>query len=617
MPTSTFWIDLAAYSLTTLVAAALLLVVLGMGVRRPLNLSFSLLMAGVALWAAASVILRIALWFDTGTQQFWMELSTLAFMVVAPLLLIFSGIYVQAERSWPYWVSIGSLLLIGAFCVPLFRHQVIANVLLDAGGVVTWNRSPFLSWVASAPLLVSAVLALALMWRERRRLQEPYLLIAFTILVVFGTVFSIVTLPFPTLSLVMIVVISIMGYGVLNRQLFNPLRELTDRLEDQVAKRTRELEETTDELRQAFQRIQQHTAHLQAAAEVARSVSAIRDVDQLLQDTVRLISDRFGFYHVGIFLLDDPGEYVALRAASSEGGQRMLAQGYRLKVGEGIVGDVVGSGEMRVVPDVGEEAAYLDNPDLPQTRAAIALPLKVRGQLIGVLDVRSTEAGAFAEEEVAALRTLADQLAVGLENARLFAQSQSSLDEMSRLYQVMAGEAWRRFAEGRPDLRRYQVGAAEIPEETWSSLFAQARAQGRPAGLRYRGAGGGRHMLAVPIKLRGVSIGVLGFHRPLEAGEWQPGEISLAEGVAERMALALENVRLLEEARQRAARERLVGEIAGRVRASLDPDVILRTTVQELGRVLGARLVAVEVTGPEGDGGGPLSGEGLEPGGEE
>jgi len=605
MTTSAFWIDVTAYGLTTLVAASLLLVVLGTGVRRALNLGFSLLMVAVGVWAGTSVALRVALWFETGTQQFWMELSTLAFMLIAPLMLVFSNIYVRARRFWPYGVVIASLVLIGVFSVPLFRHQVVANVRLESGGTVAWDRTAF-SWVTSVPMLASAVLAVALLWRERQRLRESYLLVAFVVLVVFGTVFSILQVSFPTLSLVMIVVSSIMGYGVLNRQLFNPLRELTERLEERVAERTQELEKTTGELQQALRRVRRQVAYLQAAAEVARSVSAIRDVDRLLQETVRLISDHFGFYHAGVFLLDEGGEYAVLRAVSSKGGQRMLAWGHRLKVGEeGIVGYVAASGESRIALDVGEDGVRFDNPDLPDTRSQIALPLKVQDRVIGVLDVQSTEAAAFTEEDVTVLQTLADQLAVGLENARLLSQTTANLEELSRLYRVMTGEAWRQFVAGRPDLSRYEAGAAEVPEETWTSIFAQARSQGRPvSACCVEGEGGGRHALAVPVKLRGVPIGVLGFHRPVEAGEWQPEEIALAEGVAERMALGLENVRLLEEARRRAARERLVTEISARVRASLDPDAVLKTAVRELGRVLGAELAAIEMTGPERNDGG-------------
>lgn len=593
MPTTTLWIDIGAYGLTTIAAVSLMMVVLGMGIRRVVNLSFALVMGSVVLWAGSSVILRIALWLNTGTQQFWMELSTMGFMLLAPLLLLFTGVYLRPERDWPYWVSVTSLILVLAFGVPLFQGQVLFNVRIGPGGTVIWDRTRF-GWLTSVPLFVSAALVLLLLWTERRKVERFYLPLAFTLLVASSVVFSFVQLPFPTLSLAITLVIGLLGYDVVNRQLFNPLRELTEQLEEQVAERTRELEE-------AAGRLQRHVTYLQTAAEVARSVSAIRDVAQLLQDTVHLVSERFGFYHVGIFLLDEAREYAVLRAASSEGGQRLLARGHRLRVGEeGIVGRVARTGEPRVALDVGEDAVHFANPDLPDTRSEMALPLKVRGEVIGVLDVQSQEPEAFSEEDVAVLQTLADQLAVGLENARLFIQVQSSLDEVSRVYQVMAEKTWRELVEARPELQRYQAGPVAAPDGAWEALFAEARSRGGAATALWGEGGEARYALAVPVRLRGVAIGMLGFHRPAEAGEWRPEEVEMALGVAERMALALENIRLREEAQRRAAREQAVGEIASRVRASLDPDTVLRTTVRELGRALGARWAAVEVTGPEG-----------------
>jgi nitrate/nitrite-specific signal transduction histidine kinase len=160
------------------------------------------------------------------------------------------------------------------------------------------------------------------------------------------------------------------------------LRELMEDLEQRVADRTRDLE------RRAVQ--------LQAAAEVARDATAIHDVDELLDETMHLISERFGFYHAGVFMLGDARQYAVLRAASSEGGRRMLERGHKLEVGKvGIVGYVADSGHPRVALDVGEDAVFFDNPDLPRTRSEMALPLRVRGEVIGVLDVQSTEAAAF------------------------------------------------------------------------------------------------------------------------------------------------------------------------------------------------------------------------------
>jgi FOG: GAF domain len=198
------------------------------------------------------------------------------------------------------------------------------------------------------------------------------------------------------------------------------LRELTRELEKRVGERTRQLAETSLRLQEANRDLARRTAQLEAASEVARRAAAIRDVQTLLDETVRLISQRFGFYHAGVFLVDEAGEYAVLRAASSEGGQRMLARGHRLAVGEvGIVGYVAGTGKPRIALDVGEDAVFFSNPDLPHTHSEMALPLKVGERVIGVLDVQSVEPSAFTDEDVAVLQTMADQIALAIENARL------------------------------------------------------------------------------------------------------------------------------------------------------------------------------------------------------
>jgi GAF domain-containing protein/HAMP domain-containing protein len=369
------------------------------------------------------------------------------------------------------------------------------------------------------------------------------------------------------------------------------IRNLVGSLEQRVAQRTAALSRRTEQL--------------QIAAEVAREATAIRNLDDFLRATVDLIAERFGFYHVGIFLLDESEEYAVLQAASSEGGKKMLAQGHRLPVGQvGIVGYTAKTGLPRVSLDVDQDPAFFDNPNLPRTESEMALPLKVRDTVIGVLDVQSDQPQAFTDEDVAVLQVLADQLATGLQNMRLLDQAQASLKELTRLNRLMTGEAWQRYADLVQTPVTHRWHEDERTREVWANLFAQARETGEPAAAPPEvSVNHGRQRLAVPIRLRGVPIGVIGFHRPAEAGEWRPEEIDLARRLAERLALALENTRLLEQARRRAAQDRLISQISGRLRASLDPDTILQTTVRELGRALGTTLAAIEITGPTGNGG--------------
>ncbi|MDQ7029452.1 MAG: GAF domain-containing protein [Ardenticatenia bacterium] len=175
--------------------------------------------------------------------------------------------------------------------------------------------------------------------------------------------------------------------------------------------------------------LERRTRELQVAAEVARDAALATNLDDLLNQAVNLIRDQFGFYHAGLFLVDEHGEYAVLRAATGGSGQKMLAEHHKLKVGEvGIVGYVTATGESRIALDVGTDAAHFKNPLLPRTRSELALPLRVGDRVIGALDVQSERPEAFDDDDVAIFQVMADQLAVAIERTRLFEQVRATLE---------------------------------------------------------------------------------------------------------------------------------------------------------------------------------------------
>ncbi len=190
-------------------------------------------------------------------------------------------------------------------------------------------------------------------------------------------------------------------------------------------------------------KVNKQVTELKASAQVGRAAASIYDQKQLMSEVAGLISTQFGFYHAGIFLIDEAGEYSILQAASSEGGKRMLSRGHKLPVGKvGLVGFVADKGEPRIALDVGKDAAFFNNPDLPQTRSEIALPLKVGGEIIGVLDVQSTEPSAFADEDVEVLQLMADQVALAIQNTRLLEESRRAVQELENLYKEQVRQDW-------------------------------------------------------------------------------------------------------------------------------------------------------------------------------
>jgi GAF domain-containing protein len=326
---------------------------------------------------------------------------------------------------------------------------------------------------------------------------------------------------------------------------------------------------------------------------MARNIASIKDLDSLLSNTTRLVSEQFGFYHTGIFLLDEASEYAVLKAANSEGGRQMLARGHRLHLDQhSIVGYVALRGDPRIALDVGADSVYFNNPDLPNTRSEMALPLRASGHVIGVLDVQSRETNAFVEEDISVLSTLADQVAVAIENTRLYDENQKALAESRSTFEKYVRQEWSSFAQQARHTGFIYDGKQVMP------LDIKIKSASIPAAVQTHkpSAEEPASRLSLPIKLRGQIIGVLDVKSKAGEREWTQGEISLLEAAAERAGLALENARLVENAQRRASRERSIGEISTRLGAVSDIDSILQTAVEELGRKLsGSTEVMLEL----------------------
>jgi GAF domain-containing protein/HAMP domain-containing protein len=366
-------------------------------------------------------------------------------------------------------------------------------------------------------------------------------------------------------------------------------------------------EERTAELAEVSEQMSYRASQLQTVSDVARAIATVQDQDRLLPLITKTISERFGYYHCGIFLLDPAGEYAVLQAANSEGGQRMLARGHRLRVGQvGIVGYVTDRGEPRIALDVGKDAVFFDNPDLPETRSEMALPLKVGAKVIGALDVQSVVSSAFKDEDISLLSTLADQMAIAIENARLFSETRQALTEAQTAQREYLRNEWEKVS-AQQSLLGYQYTFGRItnlPQETDRSLWDvldqgielgyanQASADDQTGELASIKSEEG---LVVPIKLRGQVIGLVGLQDVDQSRTWNEEEITLIQSVADQVGLALENARLLETTQRRAEREYLVGQITTKLRASNDPQTILQTAVTELRKALRANKAQVIV----------------------
>jgi GAF domain-containing protein/HAMP domain-containing protein len=361
------------------------------------------------------------------------------------------------------------------------------------------------------------------------------------------------------------------------------IRGLITGLESRVAERTKDLEIQSQELASANERMRRRATQFEALAQVTQSITSIRDLQDLLPGITAVVSDKFGFYHAGIFLLDPISEYAVLIAANSEGGKRMLARNHRLRVGEeGIVGYAASTGKLRIALDVGQDAVYFNNPDLPATHSEVALPLISKNIIVGILDVQSTEIAAFTSEDIQMLNLLADQVSLAIENARLFDETLKALAESELMARRSTREAWSRLPEQQKLLGyRYDVaGASPLREPVKLAL-----GEGKPNKTE------STHTV-VPIALRGEVIGELVVQSP-SGKKWSEDQVDLIKAVAERVALSAENARLFEETTARADRERLVSEITSKIRSNNDPQTMIQTAIQELRAALGASRVDV------------------------
>jgi GAF domain-containing protein/HAMP domain-containing protein len=358
------------------------------------------------------------------------------------------------------------------------------------------------------------------------------------------------------------------------------LNELVNNLEGLVDERTSNLIAKTNELEVASKKMQNRATQLAAVSVVARSVASMRDVNQLLPAITEIISKQFGFYHVGIFLNDALNQYSVLRASNSEGGSKMLAQGHRLRIGQvGIVGNVASSGKPRIALDTGEDAVFFNNPNLPATKSEMALPLKAGEQIIGVLDVQSTESAAFKTEDVEILSILADQISIAIENARLFEEAQkSTADAQSALRQYTRSD-WATLQKSRTNPGyRYTYKGVE-------PLERKPRTEGQLLGSE-------KSVVRIPITIHDEKIGSLGLALPADK-VLSEDEMDIAKAIAERVALSVENARLFEETSSRAERERTVAAISNKIRSTNDPELMIQTALQELQQALGASKVQI------------------------
>lgn len=321
--------------------------------------------------------------------------------------------------------------------------------------------------------------------------------------------------------------------------------------------------------------LERRVLQLQIAAQVAREAASSRDLNSLLEVAANLVRDRFKFYYVGIFMLDDKKEYAILRSATGEAGRIQLERGYKIRVGDvGVVGNVSSLGDLRVVNDIQADFTYQRDALLPNTHSEMALPLKVGRDIIGALDVQSNQMDAFGDEDIATLQILADQLAVAIQNARLVTELESRLKEINALYQRYTRESWSRAILGEK-VAGYQYDLSEVSPIDSSLLPQDVYNQLKPGAVKEISLPQASATLVAPLAMYDQLIGVIGVEKDDPKRQWSAEEIALLEAVSNQVALALDNARLLEETQLRTDQLRMLQEITAAAASHVQMDQLL------------------------------------------
>jgi len=313
------------------------------------------------------------------------------------------------------------------------------------------------------------------------------------------------------------------------------------------------------------QQVAERTRQLAASNEVGRVAATSLDPEKLLAKIIPLFHEQFGYYFAAIYILDPSGRWAELREATGEAGRVLKQNRHRLDVsGKNMVGAAIRERVPRIAQNASEEKQRFENPLLPYTRSEVALPLMVGERVLGALNVQSTRESDFGPQVIETMKNMAGQVAITLENARLFQEAQQIIKEMRAVQQQYLLEGWSGFSKENQGME-YRIG--DEPAEDSKRL-------------------------EVPISLRDQTLGQI----VLEGNEeWTPDQQSLVDAIATQAAIALENARLVSESRQIALRERMAAEINSKIWSSATIDGVLQTVIKELGRRLDASSATVEL----------------------
>lgn len=321
-------------------------------------------------------------------------------------------------------------------------------------------------------------------------------------------------------------------------------------LEDKVRERTDELETRTGQLR--------------TASIVAKKMAEIQNISELLDSVTQLTSEKFGYYHVGLYILDEQKKIAFLQAASSVTGVQLIGQQFRIELDRRNPINLAASQNRPVITSDSDGVNFVHEVNFPLTRSRMVLPLAVRGNILGLLDLHSDQPQAFNIQDAEILQTLADLVAISFDNARLINETKSLVNQLEINTNIQTDRTWRKLTSRQKPAYQYTPAGVR-------PIFSTNKKDDDEG-------------LQVPLVLHGQKIGAVTLKRKGDASHWSARERILVEKIADQVALALENSRLVDEAQKGAMRDQMIANISTRIRETLNIESVARTAVTELRR---------------------------------
>ena len=379
------------------------------------------------------------------------------------------------------------------------------------------------------------------------------------------------TIDFSVVSAILIVAID---------QLKGEFASVTQNMQSTFQMLTIERAQLENRVRERTDELETRAIQLRSSASVSKTIAEIQNISELMETTTRLTSEQFGYYYVGLYLLDERKKTAFLQAASSDTGKQLVGQGFRVEKDRfNLFNRVVEYNRPYISSDI-DGANFIRDVNFPLTRSRMLLPLTVRNDVIGLLDMHSDQSQSFNMQDAEILQTLADLVAISIDNVRLINETKNLVLQLETNSSVQIRETWTKFTSRHKPAYQYTPAGVR-------PLFASNR-QDNLEGLR------------VPLILHGQNIGnILLKRKGNQTATWSERERVLVEKVANQVALALENSRLVDETQKNALRDQVIANISARVRETLDVESVLRTATTELRRVFDLKEAEISIGAPE------------------